>query len=69
MAGINNIEFEQNVYLYKSNALIDTLMTRLFDTFHTPPEWANLQFSRPEKWYTTYCKGPLGVPKNAFGQI
>ena len=36
---------------------------------HTPPEWANLQFSRPEKWYTTYCQGPLGVPKNTFGQI
>ena len=36
---------------------------------HTPPEWANLQFSRTEKWYTTYCQGPLGVPKNTFGQI
>ena len=36
---------------------------------HTPPEWAILQFSRPEKWYTTCCQGPLGVPKNAFGQI
>ena len=23
----------------------------------------------PEKWYTTYCQGPLGVPKNVFGQI
>ena len=38
-------------------------------TWHTPPEWANLQLSRPEKWYTTYCQGPLGVPKNTFGQI
>ena len=36
---------------------------------HTPPEWANPQFSRPEKWYTTYCQGPLGVPKNVCGLI
>ena len=36
---------------------------------HTPPEWANLQFSWTKKWYTTYCQGPLGVPKNTFGQI
>ena len=25
--------------------------------------------SWPENWYTTFCWGPLGVPKNAFGQI
>ena len=36
---------------------------------HTPPEWAYKQKSWPEKWYTTYCQGPLGLPKNAFGQI
>ena len=36
---------------------------------HTTPEWANQQKSCPEKWYTTYCQGPLGLPKNAFGQI
>ena len=36
---------------------------------HTPPEWATCQKSSTEKWYTTYCQGPLGVPKNAFGQI
>ena len=34
-----------------------------------PPEWATCQKSSPEKWYTTYCQGPLGVPKNVFGQI
>ena len=36
---------------------------------HTPPEWATCQKSWPEKWYTTYCQGPLGLPKNAFGLI
>ena len=36
---------------------------------HTTPEWANQQKLRPENWYTTYCQGPLGLPKNAFGQI
>ena len=36
---------------------------------HTTPEWANQQKLRPEKWYTTYWQGPLGLPKNAFGQI
>ena len=35
----------------------------------TPPEWAEWQKSCPEKWYTTYCQGPLGVPKNVFGQV
>ena len=44
-------------------------LTRMTNTFHTPPEWANPQFSRPEKWYTTYCQGPLGVPKNVCGLI
>ena len=36
---------------------------------HTPPEWAYKQWDCPEKWYTTYCQGPLGVPKNVFGQV
>ena len=40
-----------------------------FIIVHTPPEWATCQKSCPEKWYTTYYQGPLGVPKNAFGQI
>ena len=40
-----------------------------FISLHTPPEWAYKQKSWPEKWYTTYCQGPLGLPKNAFGQI
>ena len=46
-------------------------MTHINDenVIHTPPEWAEWQKSWPEKWYTTYCQGPLGVPKNAFGQI
>ena len=39
------------------------------NSIHTTPEWANQQKSCPEKWYTTYCQGPLGLPKNAFGQI
>ena len=37
--------------------------------WHTPPEWATCQKSWPEKWYTTYCQGPLGLPNNAFGKI
>ena len=48
-------------------ALISSLKWTL--NLHTPPEWATCQKLCPEKWYTTYCKGPLGVPKNAFGQI
>ena len=36
---------------------------------YSPPEWATWQFSQPEKWYTTFCQGPLGVPKNVFGLI
>ena len=36
---------------------------------HTPPEWAIQQKSCPEKWYTTYCQGPLGEPGNVFVQI
>ena len=35
---------------------------------HTPPEWAYNQKSCPEKWYTTYCQGPTGVPKVGFDQ-
>ena len=36
---------------------------------HTTPEWANQQQLCPEKYCTTYCQGPLGLPKNAFGQM
>ena len=37
-------------------------------SLHTPPEWVIVTKS-PEKWYTTYCQGPLGVPKYTFDQI
>ena len=53
---------------FKTNIKIK-LLCRTYETRHTPPEWAYKQKSWPEKWDTTYCQGPLGLPKNAFGQI
>ena len=35
---------------------------------HTPPEWAYWQKSRPEKWYTTYCKGPSSMRVEFLGE-
>ena len=54
---------------YEAPLPLPQVLLDSISTIHTPPEWANLQFSRPKKWYTTYCQGPLGVPKNDFDQI
>ena len=36
---------------------------------HTSLKWAYNQKSWPELWYTTYCRGPLGVLKKHFAQF
>ena len=56
-------------FLRKSPKNKDKVTYDACDATHTPPEWATCQKSSTEKWYTTYCQGTLGVPKNVFGQI
>ena len=37
--------------------------------YHTSLKRAYQQKSWPEQWYTTYCRGPLGVLKKHFDQF
>ena len=50
-------------------AILAHLTTDITSTHHTPPKRVEWQKLQPEQWYTTYCEGPLGEPKNAFDQI
>ena len=48
---------------------LEAYLINMLSPQYTPPEWAEWQKLWPEKWYTTYCQGPLGEPKNTFDQI